>query len=316
LYAELSSEDLQPELRKYGEDIDYHTQLLQYCIVTEPDDILDKWFGIPQLRKLARTIGCVVDEDAEKGSLITKILRALNFSVPPPLIGITKTQQELDRVKRKIRFCEQKDICAMTARTFVEVERILTDMLVFYVSFGWDMPDSDVCSVSDILEDKLGVKKPINRLAFGDLVSSLRSLNELISKDLRLRRKYFECFQRDFVVSENQMKVLDGISPTRNMLTHPKFRMPSAEDCDRVLSDMLLLMGEFVNGSIYPVLIRMLESAVNRFSIQYVRGQDEFGGTWIVYTKRSLDPSWNYLMYSRTNPAISPFLCRQLNLAT
>jgi len=313
LLSELPRDELEPELRRYPQEIDYFARVLEYCIENEPDQILGKLFGAPKLRKLAISLGCEDLETAEKETLIESILRRLNFNVPPSLVGIRRTREELDRVIRNIRSNTPKQACAETARAYVEVERVLADIVVFYVSFGWSLAESEPESISRILMKSLDAPRPLNRLGFGDFVGVIRSYNRLLSKEPGLREKFIRAFQRDFVLSANQMKVLDELAPLRKLYTHAKGRIPSLEECDRALAHMSVLTGELLESSIYPVLIRVLEVTTNKYGVQYVRAEDEFGGKWIIYTSRSLDPSKSHLMHSMTNPvAISPPLCHQL----
>ena len=330
LKKSFKEEDLSAELRRWSGD--FPTKLLEYCIAKNPNEILLHLFGAPALRKIAKKLGFVnVDGIEDLSHLVTLILLGLGFSVPSKLIGLRHTLDSLYRSERDLKDTVSiKQKSGIMSQVYVETERFLRDLISFYMSFLWK---KDREKIEEELEEKtkkltpsqikikaltfvarkrLGVKKPFDRLTFGEFVGIARELNRNIEETRSLKRRMKKTFNRDCFLSKGLLRSLDVVASYRANFVHFK-KFPGDETCHKILKKLSQLVQELADEKIYPIVLRITREIEDEYGKSYAEAIDENGDRWILYTEEWLDPAPPYFMYSKTpSIAINPVLIEKM----
>ena len=330
LKKNFKEEDLSAELRRWPGD--FQTKLLEYCITENPNVILLHLFGAPALRKIAKKLGFVnIDRIGDLNELVTLVLLGLGFSVPPKLIGLRHTLDSLYRFERDLKESSSiKQKSGVMSQVYVETERLLRDLITFYMSFLWE---KDIEKIEEELEDKakeltpsqikikaltivarkrLGVKKPFDRLTFGQFVGIARELNRNIKETRSLERRIKKTFDREWLLPKDFLRSLDEVSSYRACFVHPK-KFPGEETCHKILKKLSQLVQELADEKIYPIVLRITREIEDEYGKSYAEAIDENGDRWILYTEEWLDPAPPYFMYSKTpSIAINPVLIEKM----
>ena len=313
-------ENLEPELRAFSGD--FSTRLLEYCIMESPEVILRRLFGLPALRRTAKELGFVSDKIENTNEVVALILLGLGFNVPPTLTGATTYLNNIQRLKRD--FSESRDIgvrSGIMSRIFVEMERVMRDLTYFYTAFLWneqlDNLESDIekempeltsrqvkmKALDVFIRKKFRIKKPFERLGFGDFIGLIRTVNKAAQKVRSLKRKMARSFGRAWILENKDIKVLENISPYRSSFTHTK-DYPGDEKCDEIVRLMENLIEEIRSRKIYPIVMRISREVSDEYGKSYAECIDENGDHWLLYTDEYLDTSRPYFVHSKT-PSIA-----------
>jgi hypothetical protein len=231
--------DLEPELKRYSGD--FPTRLLEYCIIESPETILRRFFGTPELRKIAKKFGFVTGNIESADEIVALTLLGLGFGVPPTLAGITAYLNSLQKFKRDLS--ESRDVgwrSGIMSRAFVEMEKVLRDLAHFYIAFLWSEQLDDIrddiekrmkgltsrrieIKALDVLVGKrFRIKKPIERSGFGDFIALIKIANNTSQKGKSLKKKMAESFGRKCILESKEIKLIDSISPYRASFAHTK----------------------------------------------------------------------------------------------
>ena len=316
-------EDLEPELRAFSGD--FSTKLLEYCIMENPEVILRRLFGLPTLRRIAKELGFVSDKIENTNEVVALILLGLGFNVPPTLTGATTYLNNIQKFKRDLS--ESRDIggrSGIMSRVFVEMERVLRDLAYFYIAFLWkeqlDNLESDIetemaeltsrqvkmKALDVFIRKKFRIKKPFERLGFGDFIGLIRTVNKAAQKVRSLKRKMAGSFGRTWILENKDIKVLENISPYRSSFTHTK-DYPGDEKCNEIVRLMGDLIEEIRSRKIYPIVMRISREVSDEYGKSYAECIDENGDRWLLYTEEYLDTSRPYFVHSKTpNIAVDP----------
>jgi hypothetical protein len=330
LKKNFKEEDLSAELRRWPGD--FQTKLLEYCITENPNEILLHLFGAPALRKIAKKLGFVnIDRIGDLNELVTLVLLGLGFSVPPKLIGLRHTLNSLNRFEKDFKnSVSMKQKSGVMSQVYVETERLLRDLITFYMSFLWK---KDIEKIEEELEDKakdltpsqikikaltivarkrLSVKKPFDRLTFGEFVGIARELNRNIKDTRSLERRMKKTFNRDWFLPKGTLRSLDEVSSYRASFVHPK-KFPGDETCHKVLKKLSQLVQELADEKICPIVLRITREIEDEYGKSYAEAIDENGDRWILYTEEWLEATPPYFMYSKTpSIAINPVLIEKI----
>ena len=323
-------EDLSAELRRWSGD--FRTKILEYCISENPHEILLHLFGAPRLRKIAKKYGFVnVDRIGDLNELVTLVLLGLGFKVPPKLIGLGHALDSFHTFERDFKKSVNiKQKSGIMSQVYVETERLLRDLTSFYMSFLWK---KDIEKIEEELEEKakeltpsqikikaltlvaskrLGVKKPFDRLTFGEFVGIARELNRNIEQSRSLKRKVKKTFNRDWFLSKDNMRSLAEVSSYRANFVHLK-KFPGDESCRKILRKLSHFAQELATEKIFPIVLRITREIEDEYGKSYAEAVDENGDRWILYTEEWLDPATPYFMYSKTpSIAINPVLIEKI----
>jgi hypothetical protein len=319
LQEERKQEELEPELDGYHGD--YSLRVLEYCIREDPGEILERLFGIPDLKNIAKKLGLkAVKTIKDRSELIDLILLALGFNLPPKTVeGVVSYKKLLGDSERKIK--KGETISAVMLEVFEGLERILRDLSYFYLNFLWNLESEDLEKRSgkvDRLIKELGVsEKPFLKLTLGEQVSLLRKLNEEIRRKETLKEKMEKEFNRNYILAKSHLKMLSETVSVRNTLVHPEGEKPSKESALELIAKLKNLVEELKreNRRIYPVLVQVKYEITNEYGTRYFEAEDEDQNIWTIKTNMWIDATKLYFMHSKTNPvAINPVLIEKVFL--
>jgi hypothetical protein len=326
-------EDLGPELKAYSGD--FRTKLLEYCIMESPEAILLKMFGLPALRKIVKKLGFVSDKIENADEIVALVLLGLGFDAPPTLSGATAYLRNIEKFRRDLSKSHGADEkSGIMSRAFVEMEKVLRDLVHFHIAFLWN----DILEEleSDIKKEKrkltyrqikmealdtlllkkrprvFQVDKTFERLGFGDFIGLTRRLNHEIIEVGSLRKKMAKSFGRSWILENTEVKVLDNISPHRSSFAHTK-DYPGDEKCDEIVR----LMGDFMEAirsrRIYPLVMRISREVSDEYGKRYAECIEENGDRWLVYTDEYLETSQPYFVHSKTpRIAVNPVIVEKI----
>ena len=322
-------EDLEPELRAFSGD--FSTKLLEYCIMESPEVILQRLFGLPSSRRIAKELGFVSDKIEKINEVVALILLGLGFNVPPTLTGATAYLNNIQKFKRDLS--DSRDVgvrSGIMSRVFVEMERILRDLAYFYTTFLWSEQLDNLESAIEtemveltpkqvkmkaldfFVRKKFRIKKPFERLGFGDFIGLITTVNKTAQKARSLKKKMNRAFGRTWILENKHIKVLENISPYRSSFTHTK-DYPGDEKCDEIGKLIENLIEEIRLRKIYPIVMRISREISDEYGKRYAECIDENGNRWLVYTDEYLDTSRPYFVHSKTsNIAVNPVIVEKI----
>jgi len=301
---ELKREDIEPELEKYHGD--YELKIIEYCIKENPEEIMKRLFGMPQLRRIAKELGIMSsDKIKSDGELIQLILLKLGFSLPPTITGLKDYQKFLSECRKKLY--KDEPLSGIITDVYRETQNVLRDITYFYIRFLWQQED-----VNEIIREKIGLQdyKPFDKLGLGHFINLIRVLNSKIQKDKALKKKMSDNFGRNNVLSKEDIGILDEISPVLSVSgRHEKV---DKKECFCVLDKLQSLSESLEKKETYPRTIRIMHEVTNEYGVGYFEAIDDRGDVWTI-EKRWLDPSKPYFMHSKTYPvAIDPIIIEKI----
>jgi hypothetical protein len=322
-------DDLGPELRPYSGD--FKTKLLEYCIMENPETLLQKLFGLPELRQIAKKLGFVSDDIGTILEAISIILLGLGFDVPPSIVGASACISSIERCGRDLSEAREAGTrSGIMSQVFVIAERALHDIAYFYIFFLWrkkledlestledEMPELSsrqvkIESLDLFILKRFGIKKAFERLGFGDLINLIKATNNAVCKSKALRKKLNRKLDRTCALENKDIRVLDSISPFRSSFAHAK-NYPGDEKCEEILKSVLNLLRDFRKAGTYPMVIRISREVSDEYGKSYAECLDENGGKWLLYTKEYLETSRPYFFYSKTSSiAVNPVVVEKV----
>ena len=321
--------ELGPELKPYSGD--FSTKLLAYCIKENPQTILCRLFGIPELRHIAKKLGFVSDDLGNISDAISLVLLGLGFNVPPDLTGASTYISNIEKCGRDLYEAREPRVrSGIMSQVFVNMERTLRDLVCFYASFLWrkklkdlksevedEMPDLGSRQISikalDLfMRDKFKIKKAFERLGFGDFISLIKTINNASKESEPLRIELSRKLDKTYVLENRDVRTLDSISPFRASFDHAK-DYPGDEKCVEILDSVLKLMKTFQAAQIYPMVMRISKEVSDEYGKSYAECLDENGKKWLLYTEEFLEPSRPYFFYSKTpDIAVNPVIVEKV----
>lgn len=300
---EIAEEYLEPELEKYHGD--YELRILEYCIRENPEKIMKRLFGMPQLRRIAEDLEILSTPMIKKeDEIIRFVLLKLGFGLPPITLGLKDYQNFLTECRNRLE--RDESLSGIMTDVYRETQMILRDMAYFYIRFLWQQGD-----VNEIIREKIGLQdyKPFDKLGLGHFIELIRKLNAKIREDKVLKEKFHDWFDRNRAIPKNLMRVLDEISPILSKAE--RHEKGEKKECLYALDKLVNLSKSFEEG-IYPRVIRIKNEVTNEYGIGYFEAIDDRGDAWTI-EKRWLDPSKPYFMHSKTYPvAIDPIIIEKI----
>ncbi len=301
---EFKQEDIEPDLEKYHGN--YDLRILEYCIRENPEEISDKCFALPKLRAIAKKLGIpAASRVKNKEEIIRLILLRLGFSVPPIITGLKDYQNFLKECR--IRIDKDESLSGIMTDVYRETQNVLRDIAYFYIRFLWHEED-----INKIIRKEIGLRdyKPFEKLGLGHFIELIRTLNTKVRKDAALKERLHDSFARDYVLSKENMSILDEISATLSILQ--RHEKGDKKECLPVL-DKLMELSEFIKKEeIYPKIVRITRELTNEFGVEYFEAMDDENNEWII-KKKWLDPSLPYFMHSNTKPvAVDPIIIKKI----
>jgi hypothetical protein len=320
LRQEFKEEELAPEFNAYHGDSE--SKVLEYCIKENPERILTRMFGLIRLKQLAKRLGFrKVDSLQDPPEISNLILLKFGFDVPPPLEGCKYFIERLRSCSKEIvKLDDLRMKSGLMSQAYVDMERSLRDLLLFYVGFLWKKEVEDQISsqmgyyedaVMRIMKDKLEIENP-QRMTFGETLHAIRKLNAMIKENKELKSEMDKTFNRTWILDRNHFKVLDEISGQRRRFVHPG-SFPGTSICIDLIDDMANLLEDLLEEKVYPSIVRIVAEISDDYGKNYSRVVDENGSEYTIYIKEWLDATVPYFMYSKTTPiAVNPVLVEKI----
>jgi hypothetical protein len=321
--------DLGPELKRYSGD--FKTRLLEYSIMENPEIVLQKLFGLPELRRVAKKLGFASETIGTLDEVTSIILLGLGFDVPPVLSGMVKYLATIEKYGRDLS--ETRDAEARSAimsQVFVVVERVLRDIVYFYIFFLWsnrmehlketiedEAPDLGprqitIKSLDLFIRKKFDIKKPFEKLGFGDFANLVKRINNTTLKSDILRKKMLRKFRRTSVLEKEDVEKLESILPFRASFAHAK-NYPGDEKCEEIQKSVLAMLSDFQHRRTYPLTVRISKEVRDDYGKSYAECIDENGEKWLVYTEKYRDTSDPYFFCSQTpSIAVEPVIVKKI----
>lgn len=313
LQKEFKQEYLRPELEDYNGE--YPHNLLAYCVKENPEKILNKLFGMPQLRNLAENQEIFAAKTIKNNDeLIKLILLKLGFRIPPRNVGISYYVHFFT----DIAYTEKnKTIEEIMREVYIETEGLLRNLSYFYICwYGKKRINIKPEDLDELIRELKISKKPFRLLTFGEYIKVLRTLNARIQKNKSLNSKFSDDFGRDYIIHSNQMRILDNVSPYRSSFIHPEpnKEIPDRKKCFRIISKLKEFSEIIEKESVYPITFQIDREVTNEYGTSYYEVPDDRGNElWIYKHGVWLDFNKSYYMYSKTDlVAVNPIIIEKL----
>ena len=312
LQKELKQQYLKPELEDYNGEYPYN--LLAYCVKENPEKILNKLFGIPQLRNLAENQEIFAAKTIKNnGELIKLILLKLGFRIPLRNVGISYYVKFYTDIANE----KKKPIEEIMREVYVETEGLLRNLSYFYICwYGKKLINVKPEDLDKLISELNISAKPFRLLTFGQYINVLRTLNARIKKNKILKSKFLDDFGRDYIIPTNQMEILDKVSPYRSSFIHPEpnEEIPDRKKCFGIISKFADFSKVIEKESIYPITFQINREVTNEYGTSYYEVSDDKGNElWIYKHGVWLNFNESYYMYSKTDlVAVNPIIIKKL----
>jgi len=314
LQKELKQEDLEPDLEGYHGE--FSLRVLEYCIKEDPREILSKMFGIPRLRNIVEKYLALKAARKIKSTdeLVDLILLGLGFDLPPKTVeGINSFRGSLVDSEKRVKSGE--DVRTVMMDVFDGLDKILRELSYFYLYFLWDLENLEeteerIEKIDKLVWELKVANKQFSKLTLGERVKLLRALNNKIKKDKNRKKKFYEAFNREYVLSSVHLNILDRMVKYRNKIVHKEEGVIfTKKDALEVIEELKKLTDTFKREEIYPKVVRVKREVTNEYGISYFEAEDEDGIPWTIGRSHWIDTTKLYFMRSKTSPvAIDPLL--------
>lgn len=272
-------------------------RVMAYCLLNEPNTILDNLYGLPQLRSLSQELGLVrTDEARAKSELIDVLILRLGFVSPPELIGLKSYRELLEKHDRSLRGVNLLPINrrGIMIDAYARTERVLKDLLLFYVSVLLKVQknfpveiERQIESAEKFVKRDLDFKFSPDEMNIGQLIQALSKLNKLCAHDKEFADQLQSHFGRNQIFN-GELEPIESILGSRKYFGHDAKgkkkigEVPDNHECIKILSKMLEFAKLLNNNSVYPRLIRIISDIRDQYGRHYVDATDEEGSTWRI----------------------------------
>jgi len=295
-------------------------QVLETCIKEKPDQILDNWFGLADLWKIAEKLNLVSFEKIGKKELIKVILLRLGFSLPVEMEGIEAYAKTLQSHQMKLEGAqidsEQKT--GIMVDIFKKTESILKDLIYFYCAFFWEdevekffYPEEKKNALDNRIRRAFEIQKDVSDMNLGPLISLLRQIESWLQKDSQTRGLMEKEFKRPNLLLKEHFDILNQTSPFRPLFEHNvkrKKKEVDVETCRQIVEKLLMFAKDLKEKEVYPEIIRITREVTDEYGRTYLQAIDEGGKDWLIKSASWLQPRFAYFMHSQTDPvAVQPF---------
>jgi hypothetical protein len=216
------------------------------------------------------------------------------------------------------------------SQVFVSAEKTIRDMACFYISFLWKSRLEDI--ELELEEEMRGIEsrtakiktldlfirkrfrfnKGFERLGFGEFISLMKEVNNAVSTSETLSKRLSKRLDKECILSEEEIKALDTISPFRACFAHAK-DYPSDEKCEEILDVILGLLKRFQQTGKFPLVIKISKEVSDEYGKSYAECVDENADKWLLYTAEFLSTRHPYFLYSKTPKiAVNPVIVEKL----
>jgi hypothetical protein len=295
--------------------------LMEKLLLAKPDDVLDHFFGIAQLKKIAKGLNLVaVDDINDKRKVIELLLLRMGFDIPATPRGITYRLSAVSEAIKKVREMSFQEQRGIVTSSFVDLESILKDVICFYSMAFWEKEIEDVQSTEEAsqllaLEKFLSrkfpsanVDRPLHRLTFGQLKILLFAVCKTVVTNSELSRKTSDMLGRENLLTDAQVDLLDSASKLRAKFAHDTGEHLKSQDSLECLSTIQKLLKTLLVDGTYPIPISIRKLITNEYGVTYYEGVDEINEEWIImHTSRGFEAGF-YLMKGNKPISIDPVI--------
>lgn len=276
--------------------------LLEYCINNPPEKVIRKFFSSSGILKLAKEIFHQrPPKSTPEDEIINCILSVLGFDIPPKLVGLKTYQKILNDNDDKIDITTDEVMLVAN-----ETDKILRDIIEFYSKFLWDIKESD--DFKKIVTDKFKIEKHFSSLTTGVLIGILRSMNEQIHKDKNMLVKFNHEFNRNYLIQDKTLKILDGWVKYRNKIVHGNTAIKNIDV--KQISKKLIEFSTDIQDNIYPLLVRMEKEETDKYGTHFVILKDERGNEYRILTDIYIGTSVSFMSPNNKTLRINPFIVK------
>jgi hypothetical protein len=291
-------------LRGNGSEMNDNGILSEYCFSKDPVDIMSSHFNVYELR---RSVGGIDAGSKGLEECAKILLKEMGFNIPVSPSGIEESLKVVRTIGSRFVLAQNKDDMLKEVHpTAIELEKVLDRLIIFYGNLLWGEDYEEVFAEWD---DEFSRKR------------SLGTKNKLLLKcEKTLRREKplqdrLSIFDRDFIIGKDELKRIEKIIPIRNDFSH--FNEEAAgwdfARCREKVKQIIDVTCEFIEylkeEDVFPKVIRVDESVVDRYGRKYFRCVTEDGTSERIYTSLSIDVQNHYFFVPRTNPArVNPVL--------
>lgn len=301
------------------------TRVLERCIKERrPGKILNDLFRLFDLWRIANNLGLVsVERIEDKERLIDIVLIRLGFSIPSQLEGLRTFEEILNKSKTQLedpRLSVQQKTGIMTV-VYAQTESILKDLIYFYVSFLWfekiDQnfePEEKKRAADQNMRREFRVDKNVDEMNLGPLIGLIRQIEKRLRRNSKLRQQLEKEFGRITMLGENQIDVLNRVSPFRPLFGHDvrvngRRKEIDTQKCIQIISELEVFTRGLKERDVYPCLIRITKEVTDEYGTKYDEAIDEDNKPWTIKSNSWLEAGPTYFMHSKTKPiAIHPFI--------
>ena len=249
--------------------------------------------------------------------LVDLILLGIGFNLPPEIEGMSTFQKLLSTSENKIK--KGEGIRATMLEVFDGLNKILYDISYFYIYFLWNLDQTvsnrRIEKINKIIKKLKVSKKPFNRLTLGELNKLVRTLSSQIKKKASFKERLKKEFNRDYLLTNSQLKILDEVIRYRNkVVVHPEKKIPPSKNrAIEIIKRLKGLVQILKENKVYPSIIRIRFEIKNEYGTQYFEAEDEYGVHWTIKAPRWMYTTKLYFMHSKTNPvAINPLIIEKV----
>lgn len=292
------------ELGIEDDSLDIDISLLEYCVNNSPEKVIKKFFSYSDILKLTeKTFHQKPPKSISDDEIINCILSCIGFQMPRKLEGLKKYQEILKTAYDK-NIIKVDDISSIANET----DRILKDMIQFYYKFLWN--DEETKDFKKNLTNKLDISKPFSKLTTGELVGIIRNLNEFIKKDEKLIDRMKREFNREYLMQNKTLRILDDWVQFRNSIVHRNIPIETKE-VKNILNKIFDFSSDIQSG-IYPLVVRLEKDETDKYGTHFVILEDERGNQHrVVYENYYFDTSVFFISPSEKTLRINPFILKR-----
>lgn len=313
LMDELPDEALDNELRTDGYTSGpIRSRLVGMTIITPPESILEKIFGLPDLREIGKNLGLVrIDKISNKTELIRYLLIRIGFSMPKRIEGISQFIKILEGYGNQVKNnTPPEKLTGIMTSVYIETEKILKDLIYFHTSCFW--PESTESGnrekILDLVHKKIKKEfdegRDIPRLTFGQLIHLMKKMNKYVDEKNNIKKIVQDELDRSELFPSTDLDILLQINDNRARFTHNSEISQQNENIftpSEIIEKLLKIAKDFQIKKTYPTIFRVLREITNEYNVSYLEATDENGNSWTVKTNDWIEPGTIGFMHSKTD---------------
>lgn len=292
-------------------DGDFDEKILEYCLENDPEEIFNDLFSLFTIQKVAKEMNIVNYKNCSKKDLIEKVLYLYGFTTRTEIKGINYSIKTLNEAVSKIKFiniCDEKEIIGLGMSSFIELEKVLKDIIFFYsiCLFGEKYRDFLEANV----DKSLGGDKGINNLMLGRIIELINNINTFIRSNEDYIKKMKALFGRESIINNSDLgNYIKAIQCYRVSFSHSNSdkKLSAQELYDQAIqsTEKIRSFLELIRKkNIYPKTVYITQFIEDHYGRRFVFAIDEEGNHLKIFTQEKVDPRYIHYMHGKFNPVI------------